>query len=245
MVAVTLAVLGISGGGCSNDDPGSAATSTSIAPPSTLPAGGVYVSAGSSIASGFGIAEQSTACGRSSRSYGRLLATRFKLDLIDVSCGAALIANVVDTPQGENAPQISAIPRDAALITVAVGGNDIVYNGTAVACSDPSTVCTVVLVSYPREIPAGNCPELSLDDSEAAVLRSMGAALEKTFVAVAKETDVVFVDPYAARGDHTGCAPEDERWTAGATVTDGFAFHPTALGHRVMSTMIAAALTHG
>jgi hypothetical protein len=48
----------------------------------------------------------------------------------------------VDTPQGDNPPQIEAVTPDTKLITVSVGGNDIVYNGTAVSCGDPTSVCT-------------------------------------------------------------------------------------------------------
>ena len=74
------------------------------------------------------------------------------------------------------------------------------------------------------------------------MLRSMGEQLEGAFVDVAEQTGVVLVDPYAEPGDHTGCAPEPDRWVAGATAADGFAFHPTALGHQVMAEMISTAL---
>jgi lysophospholipase L1-like esterase len=155
-----------------------------------------------------------------------------------------------------------------------VGGNDITYNGTAVACGDPTNVCAppagldakvastraalntlidrlkaaapetnIVFVTYPREVPADkNCPELSYTDEEAAIVRSMGEKLEALFVEVVEPSGVVFVDPYVASGDHTGCAPGAERWTAGHVPDDGFAYHPTALGHEVMAAMIAKAL---
>jgi lysophospholipase L1-like esterase len=238
--------------------------------------GDKYVALGSSIASGFGISVQSTSCGRSSRDYGQLIAARYKLALVDVTCGAAVISNVVDTPQGANPPQITAVTPDTKLITVSVGGNDILYNGTAVGCGDPATVCTappdldarlasartaladmldrlkaaapkatIVFVTYPREVPrARNCPALSFTNDGAAILRSMGAQLEAMFVAVAKRRGIVFVDPYVARGDHTGCAPPSQRWTAGHIPDDGFAYHPTALGHQVMAKMIIKALSH-
>jgi lysophospholipase L1-like esterase len=244
---------------------------STVSPPKK---GDKYVALGSSIASGFGISVQSTSCGRSSRSYGQLIAARYKLELVDVSCGAALISNVVDTPQGENPPQIAAVTPDTKLITVSIGGNDILYNGIALGCGDPATDCTapadldarlasaetalsdmldqleaaapkatIVFVTYPREVPrTGNCPELSYTDEEAETVRSMGEQLEAMFVAVAKRRGIVFVDPYVARGDHTGCAPASKRWTAGNVADDGFAYHPTALGHEVMATMINKAL---
>ena len=228
---------------------------------------------GSSIASGFGISVQSTSCGRSSRDYAQLVAAKYRLTLTDVTCGAATIPNVVDTAQGANPPQLQSVTPDTKLVTVSVGGNDIGYNGTAVVCGDPATVCTapasvqanlaalptaltsmidkvhaaapsaiIVFVTYPREVPDGNCPALGFTDEEAAIVRSMGAELESVFVKVVKAEDVVFVDPYVAPGDHTGCAAPDQRWTAGHVADDGFAYHPTALGHEVMAKMIADAL---
>ena len=100
----------------------------------------------------------------------------------------------------------------------------------------------IVLVTYPREFPEDNCPELSLDDEELEMLRSMAEELEAAFMDVAANTGVLLVDPYVEPGDHTGCAPEEDRWVAGAVADDGFAFHPTALGHRVMAEMIGAVL---
>lgn len=147
--------------------------------------GALYVSLGSSIASGYGISVQSTTCGRSSRDYGQLVAQHFHLHLVDASCGAAVIPNVVDTPQGTNPPQLTFVTPATKLVTVAVGGNDIDYNATAVECDNPATCtappnlaalvanmrvslkamiakiksaapsATIVFVTYPREVPAG------------------------------------------------------------------------------------------
>lgn len=240
---------------------------------SKLKNGDLYVALGSSIASGFGIAVQSE-CGRSSRDYPQLVAARYDLDLVDVTCGGATIPNIVDTPQGENPPQIIAVTPDTKLITVTVGGNDIGYNATALSCSDPATVCaapatldediaharvvlenmldqleaaapkaTIVFVTYPREVPRKkNCEALSYTDEEAALVRSMGELVEQMFVDVAKRPGIVFVDPYAAKGEHTGCASESQAWTAGHEIADGFPYHPTALGHKIMAKMIIKAL---
>src|SRR5207245_782059 len=97
---------------------------------------------GSSIASGFGISVQSTSCGRSNRNYPNLVAARFELKLVDVTCGSAAIRHLLDEPEGDNPPQIEAVTRDTKLVTVTVGGNDIGYNATAVGCGDPTGVCT-------------------------------------------------------------------------------------------------------
>jgi hypothetical protein len=74
------------------------------------------------------------------------------------------------------------------------------------------------------------------------MLRQMGASVEKALVGAAKKAKVLLADPYAQRGDHTACAPESKRWTAGKDVTDGFAYHPTALGHQEMAALIGNAL---
>jgi lysophospholipase L1-like esterase len=277
-------LLILAGAGCSSDASSRQAaptTSSTTTPSTTTPTsvvarfhkGDAYVSLGSSIASGFGISVQSTTCGRSSRDFGQLIAAHYEVRLTDVSCGAAVIPNVLDTPQGTYPPQIWAVTPNTKLVTVAVGGNDINYNATAITCGDPKTVCrapamldaevaalpaklaamldrikaaapsaTIVFVTYPREVPDGNCAALSFTDDEAAVVRQMGMRLEAAFVAAAKRPGVVFVDPYAAPGDHTGCAPSSRRWTAGHVASDGFAYHPTALGHEVMAQMIEKAL---
>jgi lysophospholipase L1-like esterase len=250
-----------------------AATSVHLRP------GARYVGLGSSIASGYGISVQSTSCGRSSRDYGQLVAKHFQLDLVDASCGAAVIANVVDTPQGTNPPQLTVLTPATKLVTVAVGGNDIDYNATAVACGGQATCAappdlstlvanmridlkamitkikaaapsaTIVFVTYPREVPAGkNCPALGFTDAAATVIRSMGQMLENAFVQVVKPLHGVrFVDPYSVPGDHTACGPPSQQWTAGSKYTfgvTGFAYHPTALGHRVMAQMIIKSLGH-
>ena len=281
-LAATLLLLAVACG----DDAGDSAATTSPAAPTTsapevtttaaassaLSPGDRYVALGSSIASGFGIPEQSTPCGRSSRSYPQLLADHYDLELADVTCGAASIPNLVDQPQGDNPPQIEAVTPDTGLVTISIGGNDIGYNATALLCGLPTTCeapatldadlevlpglltsvldavraaapdAVIVFVTYPREVPEGNCPALSLADAEASIVRSMGERLEQAFVDVVAATDVVFVDPYVGPGDHTGCAPESQRWTAGNEAPGGTPFHPTALGHEVMADLVIEAL---
>ena len=102
----------------------------------------------------------------------------------------------------------------------------------------------VVLVTYPREFPLENCAALSLTDAELSMLRDMGDALQNSLVAAAQQTDVILVDPYSVDGDHTACAPESDRWTSGYKVAtgEGFAYHPTALGHEVMASLVADAI---
>ena len=71
----------------------------------------------------------------------------------------------MDTPQGQNPPQISAVTSDTKLITVTVGGNDIIYNGTAVGCGNPDTVCTA-----PPDLDAKLATARTPDLQERAVL---------------------------------------------------------------------------
>ena len=280
-ISAAIAVAAITLASCSSGSDDTTVTSTSsVATPTTsapalLQSGDKYVSLGSSLASGFGIAMQSESCGRSSRNLGQLVAAEFELSLTDVSCGAAVIPNILDMAQGTAKPQIEFVTPDTKLITVVIGGNDIGFNGTALVCGDPSTVCTaptglaeneaalegklvtmlkaikakapdaiVVLVTYPREFPLENCAALSLTDAELSMLRNMGDALQNSLVAAAQQTDVILVDPYSVDGDHTACAPESDRWTSGYKVAtgEGFAYHPTALGHEVMASLVADAI---
>lgn len=269
-VVLALASCSILAAACSSSST-STATTTQAATKVAISAGASYVGLGSSIASGYGIAVQSTSCGRSSVDYAQLVAQKLSFDVTDVSCGAAVISNVVDTPQGTNPPQLDAVSADTKLVTVDVGGNDIGLNGTALECGDPATVCmppanlaqqeaaltgalvrmldaikskapkaTVVMVTYPREFPTTNCPALSLTDQELSMLRSMGQKLEDAQVAAAKQARVILVDPYSVPGDHTVCAGPSEAWTNGYSVPtgQGFAYHPTALGHQEMAKLI-------
>jgi len=273
LLLAPLLVTGILG--CSSSASSKGVVSRPTAPLPKVQRGDRYVSLGSSIASGYGIATQSTFCGRSDRDYGHLVAATLGLNLTDVSCGAAVIPNVLDRAQSTAPPQIDAVTPDTKLITVSVGGNDINLNGTALVCGNPATVCSppatldadeaglqgklvamltalkarapsaiVVLVTYPREFPDQNCAALSLSDGELSMLRGMGEKLEAASVSAAQQADVVLVDPYVQPGDHTACAPAPQRWTAGYKVApgEGFAYHPTALGHEEMAKLIEQAL---
>ena len=87
-----------------------------------------YVAIGDSYTSGPGIAPavaDSGPCQRSKRNYPSLVAERIGLKLVDVSCGSATTANVLDTPQaGAPAVQIDAVTESTVLVTVGIGAND-------------------------------------------------------------------------------------------------------------------------
>ena len=109
--------------------------------------GAKYVALGSSFAAGPGVAAQLGTCGRSDHNYSNLVADALGLTLTDVSCNGATTANILNTPQGDSAPQIDAVSRDTALVTVTIGGNDIRYTSSTFACAGkaPADHCTANL----------------------------------------------------------------------------------------------------
>jgi lysophospholipase L1-like esterase len=121
---------------------GNASAASTAAKSVKLNKGSLYVSVGSSLASGFGIAPQSPPpCGRSGRDYGQLVGAKLRLKLVDVSCGGAVIPDVLTTSQGTAPPQIDLVTAATKLITIGLGGNDIDYNGTAFSCSITPSAC--------------------------------------------------------------------------------------------------------
>jgi hypothetical protein len=119
VVLIVFAALALGVGGWPSASTASTATTTTVSKAAKLEKGDKYVSLGSSLASGFGIANQSTPCGRSDKAYGPLVAARFGLQLTDVSCGAAVVPNIVDRSQGANPPQIDAVTPETTSPTTA------------------------------------------------------------------------------------------------------------------------------
>ncbi len=135
-LVLLLAACGSSDDTAGRDTGGAPSTTT---PADAVPREGTYVALGSSNAAGPGAgALLDGPCLRGEESYPRVLAAQLGLELIDASCSAATIDNVVDTPQrfgsSEQPPQIEAVTEDAALITVTAGGNDMNYIGTFMDC---------------------------------------------------------------------------------------------------------------
>jgi len=102
------------------------------------PAGSVYVAMGSSFAAGPGVttvAEGSPArCARSRDNYPHQLAQLRGYKLIDASCSGATSVHLLSA-WNELPPQLDALPADAALVTVTIGGNDLAYMGSLMAAS--------------------------------------------------------------------------------------------------------------
>jgi lysophospholipase L1-like esterase len=105
------------------------------APAAAVAQGAKYVALGSSFAAGPGVVAQLGVCGRSDHNYSNLVADALGLTLTDVSCNGATTANIVDTPQNGAAPQIDAVSRETALVTVTIGGNDIRFTSSTFACA--------------------------------------------------------------------------------------------------------------
>ena len=92
-----------------------------------------YVAMGSSFAAGPGVdhrAEGSApACARSDGNYAHRLARMRSLSLNDVSCSGAVTANLLDTPQAGQPPEVEAVTAATTLVTITIGGNDVNYLG--------------------------------------------------------------------------------------------------------------------
>lgn len=224
-----------------------------------------YIALGSSFASGAGIATETTDCRRSDHSYPHLVAASLTLELVDATCAGATTADVVAA--------LDAVTAETKLVTLTVGGNDIGYNASADACARPTTCtvdhsaistlaaslttlidairgaapdATIVLVTYPRIVPAEPCAALSFATAEATAVADLGVALQYTFLSVADQKKIRIADAYAASAGHGPCAAADARWIDGATVAEpALPFHPTAAGHAAMSALVLDALDGG
>jgi lysophospholipase L1-like esterase len=97
---------------------------------------GKYVAMGSSYAAGPKIPDTvpGQSCGRSTANFAHLVAADLGLDLTDVSCIGATTDNVTTTAQTMNPLQIEAVTPDTRVITISIGGNDVKYSTSLVAC---------------------------------------------------------------------------------------------------------------
>ncbi len=127
--------------------PKAAATSTATSAARAAPRApnvphGPYVALGDSYTAGLGIPEQTgatAACGQSSGSYPHLVASRLRLDLTDMSCSGATIADMTAAQRsgdGTNPSQLSALSASTALVTLGIGGNDIGWFSVMTRCTE-------------------------------------------------------------------------------------------------------------
>jgi lysophospholipase L1-like esterase len=158
------------------------ASTTAGAAAVQVPAGSKYVAIGSSYAAGQSIATQIGVCGRSTNNYPHLVAKALHLKLTDVTCGAAVTANAINTPQGDQPPQVDAVTKSTKLVTITMGGNDVQYSPTALACGADSAAC--LTAQSPMQL-----------NSEFAALPGALTTLIEMVRSRAPETKIVFV-PY-------------------------------------------------
>ncbi len=104
---------------------------------------------------------------------------------------------------------------------------------------------TIVIVAYPRIIPAGSqtCDRLSLAPADLTFLSDVGATLERSLVQAAASADVLLADPYVLADGHGPCAADADRWVEGRVPrSPDIEFHPNANGHAEMAALVEQAL---
>ena len=90
---------------------------------------------GSSFAAGSSVEPiENQAAGRSSRNYAHQLAEKLNADLTDLTISGATLLTVLDQKQdvgwGQTFdPQLDHLSRDANIVTLTAGGNDLGYIG--------------------------------------------------------------------------------------------------------------------
>ncbi len=168
------------------------------------------VSLGSSFAAGPFIPPVADAdAGRSGRNYPSLLAARLGADLVDLTVSGATTATVLDEPQTTvtgkvYAPQIEGVPRNADVVTVTAGGNDLNYTGSMLFAAfrrlDPAHPANRMLA--PR-FPDG------LRDPSDGMVEAAESGLVRIVAAVSERTDgarVLLVDYLTVIGGGTSGA---------------------------------------
>ncbi len=109
-----------------------------------------YVALGSSMAAGPGIPPRAPGSPRlamrSARNYPHLVADELGLDLVDVTYSGATTAHVLRDEQNGAPPQVTALRGDETLVTVTIGGNDVLYVPGMYAASLPRPLRLVPVV---------------------------------------------------------------------------------------------------
>jgi lysophospholipase L1-like esterase len=137
---------------------------------------------------------------------------------------------------------------DTGAIETALGHleSDLVATLRAVRRAAPKA--TILLVTYPRTLPAGGAPcppqnPMLPDDSR--YLADLGAQLQRHLVAAARTTKrahVTLVDTYRA-ADHDVCSPEARRWIEGAAPeSPALVWHPNERGMDAQAAMVVQAI---
>jgi lysophospholipase L1-like esterase len=110
---------------------------------------------------------------RSSRNYAHLLAEALGARLTDLTIGGATTATILDTPQRLGLrrfpPQIDGLPRDADLVTITAGGNDLRFAASLLKAGWAGWFAQHALTrSLGRRWSAGVVPPIGPEDVERA-----------------------------------------------------------------------------
>jgi len=120
---------------------------------------GSYVALGDSYTAGPDIPDQTgmvAGCEQSDSSYPYLVARSLRLNLTDMSCSGATIADLsAPQPAGDatNPAQLSALSAATALVTLGIGGNDIGWSAILTRCTELDLI--------PALIPGGAASDLA------------------------------------------------------------------------------------
>lgn len=136
--ALALLASGVTGAtGATGATTGSAVPAASAA----WRGGIVYDALGDSYASGYGVPPYDGACGRSGSAYAEQLNGRMRIHLDDfVACAGATTTSLV------TGGQLNGLNARTDLVTLTVGGNDIGWSSTVIAClggTDPQCAAAV------------------------------------------------------------------------------------------------------
>jgi lysophospholipase L1-like esterase len=168
------------------------------------------VSLGSSFAAGPFIPPVVDAdAGRSGRNYPHLTAARLGAELVDLTVSGATTATILDQPQTTMSgrvygPQIEGVPRNADVVTVTAGGNDLDYTGSMLFAAFRRLGPAHPLNRYLAPLfPAG------LREPSAEMVESAESGLVRVVEGVAARTDgarIVLVDHLTVVGGGTSGA---------------------------------------
>ena len=140
-ITLSLAACSVAGG----------ATSATVGTPAATAAPRAsYVALGDSYTAGPDIPSQvgvTAGCKQSSSSYPYLVAEGLRLNLTDMSCSGATIADLSasqTTSDGTNPAQLSALSAATAVVTLGIGGNDIGWSGAITRCTELDLVPALI-----------------------------------------------------------------------------------------------------
>jgi lysophospholipase L1-like esterase len=99
----------------------------------------------------------------------------------------------------------------------------------------------IVVVTYPAILPAtGTCAQIGIGETEAALMKEVGARLVEVTRAAAQSTNATLVNIAALSAGHDACSSNP--WVNGAAPEHGAPFHPTLAGAKATARQILVML---